>query len=54
MITADVSDGASSVYVLVLANQILNIISMYFSLILFDFMILGQGLDFWLLGFFRI
>lgn len=52
MITVDVSDGASSVYVLVLANQILNIISMYFSLILFDFYNIRAGIGFLVVGIF--
>lgn len=52
MITVDVSDGASSVYVLVLANRILNVISMYFLLILSDLYNMRAGIGFLVVGIF--
>lgn len=52
MISVDVSDGASSIYVLILANQILNIISMYFSLIQFGLCNVGTGTGFLVVGIF--
>lgn len=52
MITVGVSDGASSVYLLVLANQILNVISMYFSLILFYLYNMSADIGFLVVGIF--